>query len=181
MTLQLTYRNKIILWISLTSIAVIVCITAIIWPTQAKLKGIKADMAIAEQQIQNDTLSLQQAISHQKQASAISEAVTDLRTAYISQDNPIDFISRLEQLADQHQVVLDVNADTPTNNTSTGSTHTDVNLRLSLTGSLDHTFAFIDELMRDPTYINITNLSMAPAPGGNDEIIITIETLTYWR
>lgn len=183
MTLLLTYRNKILLWLSLSSLVILGSAIGIIWPTTKALSATKLEIAAVEKNIQNNQLDLQRNIANQKHASEIERALTRLRTAYITTNNPIDFISRLEQLAEQHHVTLDFNLDTQATTTTTTS-HSTVPITIQLTGDLTDGLAFIHNALQDNVYINITDLRIESDSTANlptTHVHFTIQALTYWR
>lgn len=178
MTLLTVYRNKILLWLSLACLTMLGGIFGIIVPTIQALGTTKAQIETVEQRVQNDELDLQKTIANQKHAAEIAQALTTLQTTYITTNNPIDFISRLEQLGEQHQVALDFNLDTAVANTSA------VPITLHLTGTLPNCLAFMNDALRDVVYINITDLTIASAAteaSSADQVNMTIQALTYWR
>lgn len=184
MTLLPSYRQKIFLWIGMSVVIIIGAIVGIIGPTKRMLNAVKQEIETTEKNIQNDEYELRSTIANQKHAAEIEQALATIQTAYISKNNPIDFISRLEQLADEHHVGLDFNLDTDdTSSTSPDTTSTTaVPTIFTLTGTLSDCFGFIQAALQDPAYVTITTIKIAPAAStASNHVMVTISALTYWK
>lgn len=178
MHLHMSYRNKILIWIGLTILALLGSIFGVIIPAIQALRTTKLHIETVEQQVQSNEMDLQKTIINQKHAPEIERTLTTLQTAYITTDNPIDFISRLEQLADQHHVVLNFNLNTEVADATT------VPITLHLTGTLSDCLAYVNDVLHDAVYITITELTIESAAtevSSADQMSVTVQALTYWQ
>ncbi|MFA5995702.1 MAG: hypothetical protein WCW27_02875 [Patescibacteria group bacterium] len=175
------FRNKIIIWLSLVSVIMLGCIIGIIIPTKNTLTSLKNQIITQNNQSAQQTEQLQNTIVTQKHATNINKALTQLQNSFVSTSNPLDFINRVETMAKTNNVILDLTVDNQAASNTNSSEM--VVLNITITGELTNCLTFVNELLRDPTYINITNLTITPANSldSNTAVIVNLKALSYWQ
>lgn len=177
-----TIYHKMMLWGVSALMIVSVSIGLIIIPTQQALTASKNDIQKRYSEQAFAAFKIQELTTAQRKSATIDQTLQQLETVFVSRSNPLAFINRLETLATEQQIALNINlTDGATATKETTTNYSSVILTLTITGQLTNVLAYINALTTEPTYINVTTLNITPATAGTDQVTVNLEALTYWK
>lgn len=168
--------SKLLLWVISASVVLLIFSILIIIPTATTIDQTVADIRTLQQKKMINSDNLKDLITLKKRSLSLDADIYNLDQAFISENNPLPFVTRVEDLATQHQVVLQMHIGQP--DKAVRQTIKPVVTDLTFIGSWDDCMAYLQALMADPTYITIKQLSLA---SGADQMTVTLRALTYWR
>jgi hypothetical protein len=181
------FRNRMIVWMLLACVIISLSLSYLFLPAYNNVIQLAEQINQLEQQRLSGEETLQQTIITNKYAAEINAALLQVHQAFVSSNNPLDFINQLEIIAQDHQVQLNVNVDNQsTATTKSAGNESVVALNIAVTGTLTNSLMFVHALLNNPTYINITNLKITPSNdtsgyASSDHVTIDITALTYWQ
>ncbi|MFA6474754.1 MAG: hypothetical protein WCV88_00970 [Patescibacteria group bacterium] len=96
-----------------------------------------------------------------------------LKSIFIDQNNPVVFISRIEELANIHHLTLDTNLEEPDDKLTSS-------LDLTVAGQFNDALAFYNDLTHEPTLLTINKVSLDTPTNTPGLISLTLEATSYW-
>ena len=168
------------IWIALACSSAGLSLGLVIIPLQ---QSIVTNVAII-QQSQHDVLlqdaGVRNLIAAKKRTDEIDQTLSKLQTSFVTARDPLPFINRLENLATTRNVTLALQIQEPAlERDHTGMTA--VETKLMITGDYVNVLEYINDVMAEPTYINITQLAIGEDSDAAGQTTATLQTLTYWR
>jgi len=124
-----------------------------------------------------NTANLKNLITLKQRSPDLDQSLNDLGAAFISANNPLPFVTRVEDLANQHHIVLQMNIGQP--DKALTQPIKPVLTDLTFTGSWSNVLLYTQALMADPTYIVVKQIHFDS--GVADQVTVTMHALTYWR
>lgn len=167
--------SKFLLWVGSTVVLLLACGFGILMPGMEQMStSVQTITTLQHDQLITQT-NLKNLINLKQHNTDLDQALTTLGEAFVPANNPLPFVTKIEDLANLNHVELQINIGQP-DKTSQQSIFP-VTTDLTITGQWSDCMTYLQTLMADPTYITIKQISLA---GSTDHVTVTIHGLTYW-
>ncbi|MBI4407825.1 MAG: hypothetical protein HY565_05010 [Candidatus Kerfeldbacteria bacterium] len=168
-------------WFMLTTITLVVVVwLVVILPAIDRLKRTVTSISAAQTSQSGSTQATANLITVLQRRSELEAATASLRQVFVNQANPVLFVSRLEELAAQHQVTMDLNVQEP----DTSSSQVKIvptQVEIQVLGQWADVLAFTQAIQTEPTALTIEQFTIQTPSSSPDVISLTIQTISYWR
>jgi Tfp pilus assembly protein PilO len=114
----------------------------------------------------------------QNELKQITDRQGDLEKIFFEQDKELDFITTLEKISSENNIIQDVSLRQQENYRDD---YIIMGVGLALEGNLIDLLKYLQSLEKLDGYVNITSFNLTPLPGKNNQLEISLETNTYWR
>lgn len=151
----------------------------VIWPAVGRLQS-TAQTIIDTQSTQASSIqATANLISALQQRTELEDQAQRLETFFISRNNPITFVSRLEELADDHAVILDLGLNEP--ETAANNAITPATVIVNVDGTLPNVLDFMNDLLTDEVFLDVQSVRIAANSDTPGIVHLTLETTSYWH
>lgn len=173
-------RIKLIIWITLTVLGIVASVVVIFLTNQKILSTTAAIQGLQSQSTASDA-AIRNLIGAQRQSANLAEQLTTLQTAFIKNDNPLPYLTQLEELATSYGVTLELDI------VEGSATVLPTGIRImptvvTIIGPWQNDVAFINAMMQEPIYFNSTDLDIDGSAATDANFIsITLHGNMYWQ
>jgi len=186
---KLSLKNKIIISLGLFILILASIIYFIIIPTMDDIQTIENEIEQQRIDLEKRYIKGQSLRQLTDNLEIIEPQLTTLDQIFIAQDQELEFITTLEQLAEDNNISQKINL---TINDKLDNTYQEIPVKISARGNYLNLMNYLTDLEALNYYINISSLDLSssaqasslPTPG--EEIITSnismiIEAITYWQ
>lgn len=183
---RLSTPAKMWVWI-ITTTAVffgsVIIILLVAWPILTEKRD-AIETARANQATSQSTVS--SVISLSKRAKELEKINEQLTAAFVSKHNPLDMVTRLETLADEHKVITKITLANPPSDANDEKIIS-VDMTLDIEGNFSDVISYTDAIMTEPFYLGVKSVSLESPEKKNgtttsaDYIVAELQINTYWK
>lgn len=123
------------------------------------------------------TSNLISAVQHQTE---LTENTTALQQLFIPKKNPLAFINRLEELAEDAGVIIEINVQEPESKQANLAIIT-TSLTITVTGDYPAVLQFVEAMLHEPTIIQVQTVDLSTPSSEAGVVSLDLSALTYWQ
>lgn len=159
---------------------VVVVWLVVIVPAIGRLQRTVAAITAAQTSQSDSTQATANLIAAMQRRVELEAATASLHQVFVNQANPILFVSRLEELAAQHQVTMNLNVREPDATTSQ-SKIIPTTVEIQVLGQWSDVLDFTNAMQTEPTALTVEQFSIQTPSNSPDVVSLTIQMISYWR
>ncbi len=174
-------RIKLIVWLVIATCGVVAAVVTIFIANQRILTTTGAIQGVLSQAAASDS-AIKSLIKAQSHTADLSDQLTTLQGAFIENDNPLPYLTKLEELATTTNVTVKL-ALAEGNATTTLPTGIRVMpMIVTINGPWENDLKFINAMMQQPTYFSTTDFDInGTATDNAGSITVTLHGNMYWQ
>lgn len=168
-------------WFILVTITLVVVVWLVVMlPAIGRLKRTVAAISAAQTSQSGSTQATTNLITVLQRRVALEAATASLHQLFVNQANPVLFVSRLEELAAQHQVTMNLNVQEPAS-TASQAKIVPTTVEIQVLGQWSDVLDFINALQTEPTALTIEQFTIQTPSNSPDVVSVTMQMISYWR
>lgn len=168
-------------WLLILAVAFIVAVwLMVIFPALGRLRRTVQTIADAQTTQVSSTQATANLISALQHKNELIEQSATLNKLFVDRTNPIVFVDRLEELADNADVILDLDVKQPTADPSTTPVAS-ASLAIHVSGQWQNVLSFMNGLYAEPLALHTEEFSISTPSTTTDVIQVDITAVTYWH
>lgn len=175
---KLDFRGKIIAIFAAVIAATILILAFIVLPAVKNIKKMKADIEFQRLDLEKKYVKSQRLKKMALSLGKIENEVNRLDNIFISEHRQLEFITILENVAQENGLDQEINLNMDTGEKKEFNT---ANLNMRVVGNYGGLVKYLKDLEDLEYYINITDLEMSAVPNEDGQYDLMIKALTYWR
>ncbi len=186
---KLNFKQKMIINIIFFLIIVISVFYFVIMPTIKNIKTISGEIKTQKVDLEEKYLKGQNLKKLNESLRKIEPQINILDQIFISQNRELEFITTIEEVAHNNNVIQKINLNEIQDN---NSTYKETTLQLAIQGTFNNQLSYLKDLESLNYYINIESIKLFPGSSQlikqdeelkqtKQDINMTIQGLTFWK
>lgn len=168
-------------WFILATISlVVVAWLVVIMPAIGRLQRTVETISTTQASQAGSTQATANLIAVLQRQTELAEAIASLRQVFIDQAYPVVFINRLEELAAQHNVTLDLNVEVLAVAANQGAV-VPTKVDIQVAGQWQDVLAFTNAIQTEPIALTVEQFTIATPSNSSNVVSLTLHTISYWR
>ncbi len=167
-------------WFAIIAIVVLLLVwTVVIIPATHRIQNTAQAIIDTQATEASSTEATANLISVLQNRTELTDQAKQLDSFFIDRSNPVAFVSRLEELAADHHVTLEINLEEPDNKVAGPIAETVVGV--AALGTMEDTLDFMNALLTDPIFLEVTAISITTPSDTPGMIALNLQMVSYWH
>ncbi len=176
---QLKQLSRTTWFIAITLVILAVVWTIVIFPAVGRLQRTAQTILDSQSTQASSTQATANLIAALQQRTTLEDHAKRMETFFVARNNPLAFVSRLEELAADHNVTLDLVLSEP--EAAVAGTLTPTNVTVNVDGELDQTLEFMNALLTDEVFLDVQAVKIVAISDTPGIVTLSLETISYWH